>query len=58
MKVKFIKHHLHHKPDDEVEIDDNVAAYLLKVGVATIETPTDEEVHKKLTKKLKATKKK
>ena len=58
MKVKFLKHHLRHKPGDEVDIDDNIANYLLKVGVATIETPSDEVIKESLNKKLKAVKKK
>lgn len=58
MKVKFLKQHSGHKPGEEAEIKDSVAKYLLKLRVVTIETPTDEELEKSLTKKLKAKKKK
>lgn len=58
MKVKFLKHHLKYKIGDEAEIEDSVAGYLIKVGVATVETPSDEVIEKNLTKKLKAAKKK
>ena len=58
MKVTFIKRHLEYKPGDEAELDEGIAGYLIKVKVATIETPTDEELEEKLNKKLKAKKKK
>lgn len=58
MKVKIIKPHLEYKPGDEVDFDEGIAGYLIKVKVATIETPTDEDLEKELTKKLKAKKKK
>ena len=58
MRVKFIKQHTGHKVGEYAEIKDSVANYLLKLKVVTIDTATDEELEKDLTKKLKATKKK
>ena len=58
MRVKFLKKHTGHKPGEYAEIKDSVANYLLKLRVVTIETATDEELEKDLTKKLKAAKKK
>jgi hypothetical protein len=58
MKVKFLKKHTGHNPGDYAEIKDSVANYLLKLRVVTIETATDEEIEKSLTKKLKTAKKK
>ena len=59
MKVKFLKKHTGHKPDDEAEIKDSVATYLIKLRVvAPVDEETPEVTEKKLTKKLKAAKKK
>jgi hypothetical protein len=58
MKVIFIKQHLEWNPGDEVELDEGIAGYLLKVGVVTTEQTDDEAVEKTLVKKLKAAKKK
>lgn len=58
MKVKFLKKHSGHNPGDEAEIKDSVANYLLKLRVVTVETPTDADLEKSLTKKLKTAKKK
>jgi len=59
MKVKIIKHHLHYKPNDEVELDDGIAGYLMKVRVATpVNDETPEDTEKELAKKLKSAKKK
>jgi len=58
MKIRYLKKHLHYLPGEEVETDDNIANYLLKVGVATVATPDDKEIKKTLTTKLKSTKKK
>ena len=58
MRVKFIKAHTGHKAGEYAEVKDSVANYLLKLRVVTIDTPTDEELEKGLTKKLKATKQK
>ena len=56
MKVTFLKDHLSHREGDNVELEEDLAAYLLRVGVVTIEGPEDEEMEEKLTKKLKAAK--
>ena len=58
MKVKFLKHHVHHKAGEEAEIPEDIAAYLIKCRVVTVENETPEETEKKLNKKLKAAKKK
>jgi len=58
MKIKYLKQHHHHKPGEEAEIKDSVARYLLKVGVATVETVDDKAIDKTLSSKLKSTKKK
>ena len=58
MKIKFLKNHLNHKPGDEADVSDSLARYLLKVGVATVETVDDEAIDKTLSGKLKSTKKK
>ena len=58
MRVKFLKKHTGHKAGEYAELKDSVASYLLKLRVVTVDTPTDEELEKDLTKKLKATKKK
>ena len=59
MKVKIIKHHLHYKPNDEVELDEGIAGYLMKVRVATpVNDESPEDTEKKLAKKLKSAKKK
>lgn len=58
MRVKFLKQHSGHKVGEWDDIKDSVANYLLKLRVVTVETPTDAELEKTLTKKLKTTKKK
>jgi hypothetical protein len=54
MKVVFLKPHLDWNPGQEVEMDDGIAAYLIKTGVATNEEADPEEIEKTLHKKLKA----
>ena len=58
MVVTFLKRHHNHKPGDIAEIKDSVAKYLIKVGVATVDTPTDEVIEKTLSQNLKKTKEK
>lgn len=59
MKLKYLKRHHNRKPGDEAEVKDSVARYLIKVGVAIpLEQESAEVLEKKLTKKLKSTKKK
>lgn len=58
MKVKFLKKHSGHNPGEWADIKDSVANYLLKLRVVTVEVPTDTELEKSLTKKLKSSNKK
>jgi hypothetical protein len=58
MKVTFIKQHLDWNIGDEAELNDDLANYLLRVGVVSTEVPDDEAIEKTLTDKLKKAKKK
>ena len=45
MKVKFLKDHLSNKADDEVEINNDIALYLIRLRVAekVNVTPTEKK---------------
>ena len=56
MRVKFLRKHRNWNEGEEYDVPENIAAYLIRTGVATIEEETPEATEKKLTKKLKAKK--
>lgn len=61
VKVTLLKQHLQYRQGEEVYIDEGIATYWERVGVATTDNAAllpDEVVKDKLTKTLKKAKKK
>lgn len=58
MTVTILKHHEGHRPNERVEVTEELGLYWIACGVATIQEADNKAIDATLSDKLKKTKKK